>query len=166
MTINTLLSELLEHGMEDCWNSSWNAEGSVETSSRIAVDVAAIRSYLDIPYAERITLKDLSQKFYVEESYLARSFKSAFGYTVNDYLTVVRINKVKELLRFGSDALVSTDEVDKGGTEGSGMENKSGSRVGRSLTIAEIAELTGFNSEHYLSTRFRRHWRAYLHLSI
>lgn len=118
MQINTLLSTLLEHVMEDCWN-----EERVDISSRSsAVDVAAIRQYIDTHFAERINLSTLSKIFCAEESYLLRTFKAAFGYTVIEYLNLVRVNKVKEYLRFGAD--------------------------GKELTIAEIADLTGFNSEN------------------
>ena len=53
-----------------------------------------------------------------------------------DYLTLVRINKVKELLRFG------VEVEDAGGR--------------REAKLAEIAELTGFGSEQHLSARFKR----------
>ena len=124
MKISTLLSELLEHIMEDCWN-----EGAYATG-RSATDLTAIKAYLDEHYPEKITLQSLSTTFYVEKTYLSRAFKSQYGINLMDYLTIVRINKVKELLRFGVD--------------------------GRVAKLAEIAELTGFSSEQHLSARFKR----------
>ncbi len=57
-------------------------------------------------------------------------FKLQFGINLFDYLHLIRINKVKELLRYGDN--------------------------GRIMKLAEIAEVTGFGSESYLSLRFKK----------
>ena len=125
MKISTLLSEMLEHVMEDCWCD----EPSAPAQGRASIDTAAVKAYLDEHYAEKITLDGLSSTFFIDRTYLSRVFKRQYGLNLMDYLTIVRINKVKELLRFGED--------------------------GRAAKLAEIAEMTGFSSEQHLSARFK-----------
>lgn len=126
MKISTLLSEMLEHVMEDCWCD----EQSILTLGKTSIDITAIKTYLDEHYTEKITLDSLNSTFFLDRAYLSRAFKRQYGINLIDYLTIVRINKVKELLRFGVD--------------------------GRVAKLAEIAELTGFSSEQHLSARFKR----------
>lgn len=126
MSINTRLSSLLEKVMLDCWSE----EKKELISERIAVDLDAVKAYIETHYAEPLTLADLSKHFYSEKTYLSRAFKTRFGINMFEYLSIIRINKVKELLRFGLD--------------------------GRALTISEISELTGYSSEAYLSLRFKK----------
>lgn len=125
MRISTLLSEMLEHVMEDCW-----CEEQLATPlGKASIDIAAIKAYLDEHYAEKITLDGLGSPFFINRAYLSRVFKRQYGINLMDYLTIVRISKVKELLRFGMD--------------------------GRVAKLGEIAELTGFSSEQHLSARFK-----------
>ena len=142
MRINTILSGLLEHIMADCW--SGEAERNRSTS---VVDLEPIKRYLDEHYDQQITLESLSKRFFVEKTYLSRTFKSAYGINLFDYLNIVRINRVKELLRFGQ----TTSGADN---DGAGEAEKSGTR--KDLKLAEIAVLTGFSSESYLSMRFKK----------
>ena len=123
MQINTLLSSLLEKVMADCWS-----EEKAKVPER--VDLGAVKDYIEKRYADHITLDNLSSAFFVEKTYLSRAFKLQFGINLFDYLHLIRINKVKELLRFGDD--------------------------GRMMKLAEIAEVTGFGSESYLSLRFKK----------
>ena len=74
---------------------------------------------------ESITLESLSQKFFLERTYIGHMFSRMTGSSPIKYLTAVRIQKSKELLRFTDD------------------------------TLAEIAEKVGFSSEQYLSRVFK-----------
>ena len=112
MGINTLLSTLLEQVMKDCWS-----EGRLKTKG----NVEDIRLYLESHYMEPITLESLSQKFFLERTYIGHMFSRMTGSSPIKYLTAVRIQKSKELLRFTDD------------------------------TLAKIAEKVGFSSEQYLS---------------
>lgn len=116
MSINTILSSLLEMVMKDCWAEKRLAPGG---------NVEEIRLYLENHYMEHITLADLSQRFFMERTYLGHVFNRVTGISPIRYLSHVRIRKVKELLRF-------TDN-----------------------TLAEIAGRTGFSSEQYLSRMFK-----------
>ena len=57
-----------------------------------------IKQIIDREYAENITLKYLSGRVYLSSNYAHILFKSIYGYTVNHYLTQVRIRKACELL--------------------------------------------------------------------
>lgn len=116
MGINTLLSTLLEQVMKDCWS-----EGRLKTKGA----VEEIRLYLESHYMESITLEGLSQRFFLERTYIGHMFSRMTGSSPIRYLTTVRIQKSKELLRFTDD------------------------------TLAKIAEKVGFSSEQYLSRVFK-----------
>ncbi len=119
MSINTLLSSLLENVMRDCW-----IEERVEPKGK--ENVEAIRLYLENHYDDNITIDGLSKKFFMEKTYLIRSFTRETGTSPIKYLQSVRIRKVKEMLRFTDD------------------------------TVSEIAGKTGFSSENYLSGLFKK----------
>ena len=112
--------------MEDCWCE----QGENSFYGKKGMDLSEVKTYLNEHYMEKIKLDDLGNMFFIDRSYLSRAFKKLFGINLMDYLTIIRINKVKELLRFGVD--------------------------GREAKMAEIAELTGFSSEQHLSTRFKQ----------
>ncbi len=54
-------------------------------------------------YAENISLRELSQKFYINNVYLGQIFKKKYGVSFKDYLTDYRIREAAKML-------VSTDE--------------------------------------------------------
>lgn len=96
MSINTILSSLLEKVMGDCWGGE-NAEPRD--------NVEAIRLYMDSHYMEDITLEKLSKEFFLEKTYLGHIFSKVTGISPIKYLSNVRIRKTKELLRFTGDTL-------------------------------------------------------------
>lgn len=96
MSINTMLSSLLEKVMRDCWT-----EGKPTGSTK----VEKIRLYMENHYMETVSLESLSQEFFMEKTYLAHVFSRVTGTSPIKYLAVVRIRKVKELLRFTNDTL-------------------------------------------------------------
>lgn len=116
MGINTILSTLLEQVMKDCWS-----ESRLKTKD----NVEEIRLFLESHYMETVTLESLSQKFFLERTYIGHMFNRMTGSSPIKYLTMVRIQKSKELLRFTDD------------------------------TLAKIAEKVGFSSEQYLSRVFK-----------
>ena len=116
MGINTLLSALLENIMRDCWTEDKHTfKGNVEE----------IRLYLENNYMKRITLDSLSERFFMEKTYLGHVFNQAIGTSPIRYLTTIRVRRIKEFLRF-------TDN-----------------------TLGEIATKVGFSSEQYLSRVFK-----------
>ena len=82
--------------------------------------------YIGENYSQKITLEGLAKMVYLSPAYLSRVFKQETGMNFNEYLNRVRINRVKELLK-------TTD-----------------------MKLAEIAALTGFSDEFYLSRQFKK----------
>ena len=50
-------------------------------------------------YAENLTLKDLSKKYFLNSSYLGQVFRKKYGQSFKDYLASYRIDMAAELLR-------------------------------------------------------------------
>ena len=50
-------------------------------------------------YAENLTLKDLSRRYYLNSSYLGQVFRKKYGQSFKDYLASYRIDMAAELLR-------------------------------------------------------------------
>ena len=95
MELMSRLSELLTTVMEQCWRSS--TECKVGTSEKRWIPV---KEYIDNNYRQSLSLDDLSTLFNINKFYLARKFKEEYGYTINQYVTNLRITTAKELLRF------------------------------------------------------------------
>ena len=96
MSINTILSTLLEKVMDDCWGGRCSEpRGRVEE----------IRLFLETSYMEHITLESLAQRFFMERTYLGHMFNRAMGISPIKYLSTVRIRKIKEFLRFTDNTL-------------------------------------------------------------
>ncbi|MEV1003858.1 AraC family transcriptional regulator [Nonomuraea sp. NPDC050202] len=94
--------------------------------ARVRAAIALMRDRL----AEPLTLADLADEVYLSVYHLVRVFSRATGETPHRYLTRLRIEKARHLLR----------ETD--------------------LTVAQIAPLCGFASPGALSTAFLRHTGA------
>ncbi len=94
MRINERLSSLLTLLMQE----SWNPENS--TVSKKRMELAAVKSYLDEHYIERITLDELEARFFINKYYLLKIFKENYGSTISNYLIAKRITRAKQLLRF------------------------------------------------------------------
>ena len=94
MRINEELNRLCTLVMEE----SWHAEESRPASKK--TNVLEVKEYLDQHYAEKITLDELAEQFFINKYYLTRVFKEQVGQSINAYLLNVRITKAKQLLRF------------------------------------------------------------------
>ena len=57
------------------------------------------RNYINLHYAERITLDDLSRSISINKFYLQKLFKRCFGLSPNEYLIHTRLTQAKRLLR-------------------------------------------------------------------
>lgn len=58
-----------------------------------------VKTFIDENYAEDISLKMISVQVYKNPAYLGQLFKTTFGESFSQYLTKIRIEKAKELLR-------------------------------------------------------------------
>ena len=85
-----------------------------------------IRSYLDENYTKKITLDQLSERYFINKYYLTRIFREQFGVSINNYILEKRITHAKQLLRF-------TDQ-----------------------TVEEIGEACGMGALYYFSRMFKK----------
>ena len=82
--------------------------------------------YIKRNYAGKITLKDIADHLYISQSYLSRIFKDETGQTPVGYITSVRIEESKKLLRRAS------------------------------VNMIDIPDLVGFESQSYFTKIFKR----------
>lgn len=75
-------------------------------------------------YMDNLSLKSLSEKYYINSAYLGQIFKKKYGVSFKDYLNNYRIERAAELL-------IRTDEK-----------------------VYAIAEMTGFNNTDYFINKF------------
>ena len=87
--------------------------------------------YLQAHYSEPINMDDISNLTGFSKYHLSREFRRLTGYAPIEYLLMVRMENVGTLLR-------NTD-----------------------LSIAQIAERCGINSEQYLCRQFQKHFSVY-----
>ncbi len=89
--------------------------------------IREIQLFIRRHYAENISLNSLAERFYLHPNYLSRLFKEKTGHNFVEYLTEVRMEKVKELLR-------TSDKK-----------------------ITEICEMTGYDNPRYFSKVFKQY---------
>jgi len=72
-------------------------EGSKDVKIGLIINNA--KQYIDEHYNERITLGTLSEQVYIHPIYLSKLFKEKIGQNFIDYLTKVRVEHAKEMLK-------------------------------------------------------------------
>lgn len=115
------LTSLLTILMEEAWNPD-----KTQNISEKRRNLQMIKEYLDQNYQKKITLDQLSERFYINKFYLSKIFCEQYGVTINRYLLELRITQAKRLLRFTS------------------------------LPVEKIALECGINDPNYFSRLFRR----------
>lgn len=103
MRINENLAKLLTIIMEMSWQPEKQHLIRIEGENRFRI--TAVKAYLDDHWSEKIALKDLSERFYINQYYLARLFKQQYGTSILSYLSNLRITRAKNLLRFTKDSV-------------------------------------------------------------
>lgn len=86
-----------------------------------------IAEYITHNYQYNISLADIADKFYISKSYLSRIFKEVTGFTVNEYINVIRTKKAQLML-----------------------ENTE-------YSITQIAEMIGYDSITYFEKVFKKY---------
>ncbi|MCR2823043.1 response regulator transcription factor [Lederbergia panacisoli] len=94
------------------------------SNGKIMID--SIQHYLDVHYANEISLTLLSKTFHINSSYLSEIFKSHVGQNFSEYLVELRMKKAKKFLE------------------------------DRELKVIDVANLVGFLSSGYFSTVFKK----------
>lgn len=82
--------------------------------------------YIHANYAQHLTLESIAQQVYLSPTYFGRIFKEGTGESFTAYLTRVRIQRSKELLRY------------------------------ESFRLTDIAQLVGVEDQSYFSRVFKR----------
>lgn len=72
--------------------------------------VHEIAEYVNLNYMAHLSLEDISKHFYVSKSYLSRIYKEVTGFTVNEYINIVRIRKAKSLLENSDKSITEVSE--------------------------------------------------------
>ena len=89
--------------------------------------ISEIAEYITENYQLDISLSDISRDFFISKCYLSRIFKEVTGFTVNEYINIIRVKQAQELL-----------------------ENSA-------YNITEIAELVGYDSITYFEKIFKKY---------
>lgn len=89
--------------------------------------VYAIADYLSQNFEKPHSLDDLAAQFYISKFYMCRQFKEVVGYTVTEYLTILRMQRARQYLQQTN------------------------------LSVSAIAEKTGYNSLTHFEREFKRY---------
>jgi len=89
--------------------------------------VEAVNSYIETHYKERVTLKGLSEHFYVSPNYLSTQFNRYNGMSLTDFVQRVRVEAAKVHLRDPH------------------------------LKVSDISKKIGYSSESYFIKAFKKH---------
>ncbi len=68
-------------------------------SGKVSVVIERVRSLIEEKYSENLTVSDIAEGVYLSPTYVRLLFKQETGETLFEYLTKVRIEKAKEMLR-------------------------------------------------------------------
>lgn len=91
--------------------------------------VARLKSYIEENYySENLSLNNVAAFFELSEAYISSLMKKELGLSFNEYVTKIRIEKAKELLK----------------------------EQGRAIKVYQVAELVGYNSQHYFCRVFKK----------
>lgn len=101
---------------------SYEPEVNIETS-----DITnEVKQYLEQHRAQNITSDDICKELSCSRSHISHQFKTQTGMSIREYLTKLRINDAKHLLKYSE------------------------------LTVTEIAFTTGFSSSNYFTNVFKK----------
>lgn len=97
-----------------------------EKDKDVSGDAFKIKNYIDNRFAESVTLDRLSDELHKSKYHLSQIFSRDYDMTISQYLQLVRFNNAKFLLRTTN------------------------------YNLSDIARLTGFSSQSYLTQLFRK----------
>lgn len=97
-----------------------------EKQKNTLVYVQQAKNYIESNYAQAITLEKIAQQLHINAVYLSVIFKSEVGMNYSKYLTHVRMQKAKELLKRPE------------------------------LNISQVASAVGYDSTYYFTTLFKK----------
>ena len=106
-TCKLLLAGLLLELKKLCRRQMENGVESPRVTNRI---IDEIQSYIATHYAEKLTLTDIAQKFYISPYYLSRLFKKTINLSLIEYINGVRIKAAQSLIEKTGDSLTAVAE--------------------------------------------------------
>ncbi len=126
-----LLNEALERAVNE-WKKETTSLGDAKeiiVASKVEEEETSMKKigeYLKKNYQYEINLQEIADSFYLSREYISRRFKQEFNETITDYLTRIRMEKAKEMLK------------------------------NHQLKIYEIAYQVGYQNEKYFSKVFKK----------
>ena len=104
-------------------------KGTELTTKRTEEIIKSVEQYISQNYRdETLTVEKIAEGVYLDASYIRKIFSKYLGFTINDYLTVVRLTEASRLLEQGK------------------------------LSIGEVAGKTGYADQGYFTKCFRKRY--------
>ncbi|MCS7461445.1 response regulator [Paenibacillus doosanensis] len=112
----------------ECFASqiSYIAKNLSENSAKTDI-IEQLRNYVERNYRQDIRLEELAESYYTDVSYLSRQFKKKCGVGFSKFLTIVRLDNARKMLKTNPD-----------------------------LTVSEVAGSVGFNDYSYFIQLYRK----------
>lgn len=126
--ISDIISEVVRKVEQNHQGNLSNFPMTSFNSKKIRHDIADALRYMNKHYNESISLSGIASYIHMSKNHFSYLFRKETGHSFNDYLTALRINKAKQFLT----------ECPK-------------------YTVAEIAEMTGFNDTGYFCKVFKKY---------
>lgn len=79
--------------------------GKENDSSSSNVKLNAVMSYIDEHFTEKLSLDEISSRFYISKYYLSHAFRKEFKTSIMQYVLTKRICLAKEMLRYSGDSI-------------------------------------------------------------
>lgn len=102
-TSELLCSKLITDLLTLCVTAPLAGEPAPQSASFCKLQ--AVKDYIDGHFQERLSLDDLSGRFFISKFHLSREFKRSYGMTLGSYILSQRITYAKELLRFSDKSI-------------------------------------------------------------
>jgi len=93
----TVLATALKHLPSDAAIRDDN-QNSVKKSSGVKEIVMQVKDYIDLHFAEDLSLRSLSKQFHVDDSYLSKMFKALVDENLMLYISRKRVERAIELI--------------------------------------------------------------------
>ncbi len=124
--IKAKLAELMIYAQR-CKNGENSTVKAEPVKTEKYKKISEIAQYINENYQTDISLSDISRDFYISKCYLSRIFKEITGFTVNEYINIIRVKKAQQLLEHSE------------------------------YNITEIADLIGYDSITYFEKIFKKY---------
>ena len=117
--------ESLYLGLHPIFDSFFENLSELSIYGETTLLAAKVKDYINRNFANKISIRDISDIFHIHPAHLSRLFKKKFGVSPMAYLTSVKIENAKELIR-------TTD-----------------------MLLKDIAEKVGYTDPFYFSRMFK-----------